>query len=167
MPKLLRLEEQRPHEWAFNRPEEWDFLDRRLEKAEEAERRGAVEQAKHICTEIIASCPEYLPAINNLALLLRTEGELDHALELFEGAVGLGVSCLPKEFVPGTDRLPWYWEDNRAFIIACEQLGVTHLMKGLEAFEYLLDVRCGYAGIEELAIGVRHICGIEDSSDEK
>jgi tetratricopeptide (TPR) repeat protein len=157
-PRYLRLEEQNRHHWAFNRPVEWDFLDRKLEHAESIEREGDMEKAIKACLEIISSCPEYLPAINKLGLLYKQVGRLDLASEMFESAVGIGVACLPEKFDIGTDLIPWYWEDNRAFLLACEHLGVCHLENTLEVFEYSLKINPGYHGIDALVSKLREIC---------
>jgi tetratricopeptide (TPR) repeat protein len=163
-PKLqyLRLEEQRPNDWAFNRPPEWEFFDRRLDRAEDAERGGEIDKAIQICREIVDACPEYLPAVNKLGLLLREHNSLDVAIETFEGAVGIGVACLPDEFESGKDLIPWYWEDNRAFLLACEHLAVTHLHKAIDVFEYSLEINPGYHGIAELVTKLRAMCGFEE-----
>lgn len=63
--QYLKLEEERPNDWAFNRPSEWEFLDRRLDRAEDAEREGDIDRAMQICREILDTCPEYLPASTN------------------------------------------------------------------------------------------------------
>lgn len=154
-PKYLRLEEQDLHDWAFNRPVEWEFLDRKLERAESIEREGHTEKAINACLEIINSCPEYLPAINKLGLLYKQEGRLEAAAEAFESAVAIGVACLPEKFEVGTDLIPWYWEDNRAFLLACEHLGVCHLENALNLFEYSLKINPGYHGINELVLRLR------------
>jgi tetratricopeptide (TPR) repeat protein len=161
-PQYLKLEEERPNDWAFNRPSEWEFFDRRLDRAENAEREGDIVEAMKICREIVESCPEYLPAVNKLGLLFKEQDDLDAAIEIFEGAVGVGVACLPEGFEFGKDRIPWYWEDNRAFLLACEHLAMTHLEKALNLFEYSLDINPGYHGIAELVSKLRCMCGFED-----
>jgi len=162
--QYLRLEEQRPNDWAFNRPSEWEFFDRRLDRAEDAEREGDIDKAIQICREIVDSCPEYLPAVNKLGLLFKGLDDLDGAIEMFEGAVGVGVACLPDDFEIGKDLMPWHWEDNRAFLLACEHLAMTHVEKALNLFEYSLDINPGYHGIAELVSKLRAMCGVEEIS---
>jgi tetratricopeptide (TPR) repeat protein len=160
-PQYLKLERQGPNDWAFNRPREWEFFDHRLEKAEASEREGDGETAIKICVEIINSCPEYLSAVNKLGLLYRQQGDMDKAIYLFESAVGVGLACLPDEFEEGTDLIPWHWEDNRAFLLACEYLGLCHLDKALDSYEYLLEINPGYRDAG-LVAKLRKILGIED-----
>src|SRR6266536_4477427 len=107
--QYLKLEQQAPNDWAFNHPPEWEFFDRRLDKAEAFEREGNDEKAIEVCFEIIKSCPEYLPAMNQLGLLFRDQGDLDQAVSIFESAVGIGLACLPEEFNRGVDLIPWHW----------------------------------------------------------
>ncbi len=162
-PQYLKIEEQNPHDWAFNRPPEWEFFDRRLDIAEDAEREGDINKAIQISREIIDSCPEYLPAVNKLGLLLKQQGDLDSAIEMFQGAVGVGVVCLPDDFEIGKDLMPWYWQDNRAFLLACEHLAMTHLEKALEVFEYSLEINPGYHGIADLVSKLRVMCRVENN----
>ncbi|MGA9995531.1 MAG: hypothetical protein WBP93_08960 [Pyrinomonadaceae bacterium] len=161
-PQYLKLARQRPNDWAFNRPPEWEFFDYKLDKAEAAEREGDREKAFQICLEIITSCPEYLPAINKLGLFFREQGDLDKAIHMFESAMGVGLACLPDDFETGTDLIPWYWEDNRAFLLACEYLGLCHLDKALDAYGYLLEINPDYRGIADLVAKLHKILGIED-----
>jgi hypothetical protein len=65
-PQYLRLEEVYRHNWAFNRPAQWEFFDRKLERAESLDDAGEPEKAIQACLEIIETCAEYLPAVNNL-----------------------------------------------------------------------------------------------------
>jgi len=164
--QYLRLEKQAPHHWAFNRPPECEFFDRRLDKAEDFERDREFQKAIQVCIEIVKVCPEYLPALNKLGLLFKEQGDLDRAINMFESAVGAGVACLPDDFEIGEDLIPWYWQDNRAFLRACEHLGVTHLEKALGFFEYSLDINPGYHGIADLVSNLRQMCGFEDEQDE-
>ncbi len=164
--RYLRLEEQGPNDWAFNRPSEWEFFDRRLDRVEDAEREGDIDKAIQICREIVDSCAEYLPALNKLGLLFKGQDDLDGAIEMFEGAVGVGMACLPDDFEIGKDLMPWYWEDNRAFLLACEHLAMTHIEKALNLFEYSLDINPGYHGIAELVSKLRAMCGVEERSSD-
>ena len=161
-PKYLRLEQQYPHEWAFNRPKEWEFFDRKLDRVEAIERGGNDDKALEECLDIIKSCPEYIPAINKAGLLLREQGHLDKAMPMFLKAVGVGMACFPKGFERGTDLIPWHWEDNQAFLLACEYVGLCHLDDALESYEFLLDVSPGYRGYDELVVARLHeILGID------
>ncbi len=157
-PKYLRLEEQNLHDWAFNRPAEWEFLDRKLERVESIEREGDRERTIQGCIEIINSCSEYLPALNKLGLLYKQDGRLDAASDIFGSAVAIGLACLPKKFEIGTDLIPWHWADNRAFLLACEHLGLCHLESALEQFEYSLKINPDCHGINELVLKLREVC---------
>ncbi len=163
-PKYLKLEQQNPNDWAFNRPPEWEFFDRRLDKAEAFEREGNIEEAAKVCFEIIESCPEYLPAINKLGLMFRDQGDLDSAISFFERTVAIGLACLPAEFERGTDLITKYWADNLAFLWACENLGLCCLEKSLDTYESLseLNPRYDYQFIPKL----RELLGIEDENVE-
>ena len=156
--KYLRLEEQHSHDWAFNRPPQWEFLDRKLERAELLENEGKREEAVQACLEILEACPEYLPAINKLGILYWEQGRLDAATNVFESAVGVGVACLPENFQPGVDLIPWHWQDNRAFLLAVEYLAACHLESALNFFEYSLKVNPGYHGIDKLVEQLRDVC---------
>lgn len=156
--QYLCIEQQSPHDWAFNRPVQWDFFDRKLERAELLEREGEPEKAIQACLEIIDACPEYLPAINRLGLLYRQRGGLDAAISVFESAVGVGVACLPEKFHAGVDSIPWYWEDNRAFLLACEYRATCHLESALNFYEYSLKVNPGYRAIDKLVEQLREVC---------
>jgi tetratricopeptide (TPR) repeat protein len=165
-PGHLRLEMQDTHSWAFNRPREWEFFDYKLDRAEVAGHEGDKDKATQICLELINSCPEYLPALNKLGLLFREAGNLDRAILIFQSAVGIGLACLPDEFELGTDLIPWHWEDNRAFLLACEYLGACYLEKSLDAFEDLLEINPGYRGIADLVGNLRKLCGLKDENVE-
>ena len=154
----LCLEEQAPHDWAFNRPVQWDFLDRKLERAELLEQEGEPEKAIKTCLEIIDSCPEYLPAVNKLGLLYRQQGGLDAAINVFEMAVGVGVACLPAKFEAGVDLIPWYWQDNRAWLLAIEYLAACHLESALNFYEYALKVNPEYRSIDKLVEQLTDVC---------
>jgi tetratricopeptide (TPR) repeat protein len=162
-PKYLKLEQQNPNDWAFNRPPEWEFFDRRLDKAEAFEREGNNEKAIEICFEIIKSCPEYLPAINKLGLMYLDQGDLDNAIFMFDSTVAIGLACLPDEFKPGTDLIPSYWVDNRAFLYAHDNLGLCCLKKALLAYESVseLNPNHDYEAISKL----RELLGIEEEDD--
>jgi tetratricopeptide (TPR) repeat protein len=162
--RYLKLEQQSPNDWAFNRPPEWEFFDHRLEKAEAFERGGNHEKAIEACREIVKSCPEYLPAVNKLGLLFREHGDLDQAISIFASAVGVGLACFPEGFERGVDLIPWYWEDNRAFLLACEYLGLCNLDKALETYEYVLDINPGYRNIDETVAQLHKLLGIEDGA---
>lgn len=156
--QYLFLEEQSPHDWAFNRPAQWDFLDRKLERAELLEQEGETAKAIQACLEIVNSCPEYLPAVNKLGLLYRQHGTLDAAIDVFESAVGVGVACLPEEFQAGVDLIPWYWQDNRAWLLAIEYLAACHLESALNFYEYALKVNPGYRSIDKLVEQLHDLC---------
>ena len=166
-PKYLKLEQQAPNDWAFNCPSEWEFFDRRLNKVEALIRDGNNEKAIEVCVEIITSCPEYLPGLNKLGLLFRDQGELDKAIPMFLQAVKVGLACIPNEFERGTDLIPWHWEDNRAFLLACEYVGLCNLDEALESYEFLLDISPGYRGYYESVVPHLHkILNIEDEDGE-
>lgn len=156
--KYLKLEKY-PNGWAFNDPPQWEFLDYKLEKALDAERDEDFEKAQEIYLEIIDSCPEYLPALNNLGLLFKQDGDLDAAIATLDDAVTIGLACLPEEFEPGKDLIPWHYEDNRPFLLAYENLGVCYLEKALEAFEHILELNPGYRGIAKKVEELRKSCG--------
>ncbi|MDT4896405.1 MAG: hypothetical protein QOH25_1482 [Acidobacteriota bacterium] len=98
-PQYLKLEEQHPHSWAFNRPPQWEFLGYKLERALDAERESDEEKAARIYLELIESCPEYIPALNNMGLVFKKRGDLDAAIATLEEAVEIGLACLPDELV--------------------------------------------------------------------
>jgi len=156
--KYLRLEEQYPHDWAFNRPDQWEFFDRKLERAELLEQEGEPEKAIQACLEIIEACPEYLPAVNKLGILYRDQGGLETAINVFESAVGVGLACLPQNFQPDVDLIPWHWQDNRAFLLAIEHLAACHLESALNFYEYALKVNPGYRSIDKLVEQLHDIC---------
>lgn len=163
-PQYLQLEEQYPYDWAFNRPVQWEFFDRKLDRVESLRDEGQTEKAIAACLEIINACPEYLPALNMLGLLYRQQGDLDAAIQMFQMGVTIGVACLPAKFNAGVDLIPWHWEDNRAFLLACEHLGASHLESALNMFEYTLKVNPGYHSIDALVLKLRAACksiGIE------
>jgi tetratricopeptide (TPR) repeat protein len=165
-PRYLKLERQGPREWAFNRPDQWEFFDKKMELAQDAERDGDEEGAIRIYLELIETCPEYLPALNNLGLLYQRQERLEKAIPLLEAAVGLGLACIPDEFEEGIDLIPWHWEDNRAFLRAYENLGSCHIGQALDYFEHLLELNPGYRGIGDLVAQLRGLYGIEDEPAE-
>lgn len=160
-PQHLKLERIHPNEWAFNCPPQWEFLGSKLERARNAEQAGDDEGAAVIYLELIESCPEYLPALNNLGLLYQRQGELDKAISILEIAVALGLACIPDEFEAGKDQIPWHWEDNRAFLLAHENLGKCHIEQSLDVFEHLLEINKGYHGVSNLVSQLRRICNGE------
>jgi tetratricopeptide (TPR) repeat protein len=165
-PQHLKLERQGPREWAFNRPPQWEFFDKKLEQAQDAEREGDEEGAARIYLEVIRSCPEYLPALCNLDLLYRREGFLDKAVAVLEAAVGLGLACLPDNFEAGTDLIPWHWEDNRAFLLAFEHLGSCRIGQAFDCFEHLMELSPGSRGVGNLVSQLRATYGVEDERVE-
>lgn len=164
-PKLefLKIEKQAPHDWALNYPEQWEFLGHKFDKAEAALENGDRDEAKLVCAEILGMCPEYLPAINRLGLLLREEGHIDGAIQMFQSAVGMGLATLPDDFEIGTDRMPWYWEDNRAFLLAGEHLAISYLMKALDSLELSLNLNPGYHGIADMVAKIRGLWPFDDA----
>lgn len=165
-PQHLKLERVRPNEWAFNRPPQWEFLGYKLERARDAEQAGDEDGAARIYLELLESCPEYLPALNNLGLLYQRQGKLDKAIPMLETAVVLGLACIPEEFEPGKDLIPWHWEDNRAFLLAYENLGTCHIGQALDVFEHLLEINPDYHGVGGLVSQLRRIYGVEDENIE-
>lgn len=164
-PKYLKLEQQYPNDWAFNRPPEWEFLDRRLEKAEAFQHEDNYEEAIKVCFEIIDSCSEYLPAINMLGLLYLDQGDLNNAILMFDSSVAIGRACLPDDFKPGIDLIPSYWEDNRAFLYAHDNLGLCCLHKSLLAYETVKELNPNHEC--ETISKLREVLGIgEITSDQ-
>lgn len=163
-PQNLRLEKLEPRSWAFNRPPGWELFDYKLERAIAAERRGEDEAAKRIYLELLEACPEYLPALNNLGLLLKSQGDLEGGVVAFAEAVEIGLACLPEEFVAGEDLIPWHWEDNRPFLLAYENLGRCYLEQARDTFDHLLELNPGYRGITDLLARLNELCGVETES---
>lgn len=164
-PQYLKLEQQALHDWAFNRPPEWEFFDRRLDKAEAFEREGDSEKAIEVCFEIINSCPEYLPARNQLGLWFKEKGDLDRAIPMFESSVAIGLACFPDGFKPGTDLIQSHWADNRAFLWAGENLGLCCLEKALETYEFVSELNPDYD--DEFVHKLRELLGREDGDIER
>lgn len=165
-PQHLKLERVSPNEWAFNLPPQWEFFGYKLERARDAEQAGDEDGAARIYRELLESCPEYLPALNNLGLLYQRQGKLDEAIPTLEAAVVLGLACIPDEFEPGTDLIPWHWEENRAFLLAYENLGRCHIGQALEVFGRLLEINPHYRGVGELVSQLRMMYGVEDEPAE-
>jgi tetratricopeptide (TPR) repeat protein len=90
--------------------------------------------------------------------LYRQRGGLDAAISVFESAVGVGVACLPEKFQAGVDLIAWYWEDNWAFLLACEYLAACHLESALNFYEYSLKVNPDYRAIDKLVEQLREVC---------
>jgi tetratricopeptide (TPR) repeat protein len=162
-PQHLKLERVRPNEWAFNRPPQWEFFGYKLERARDAEQAGDEEGAIGIYLELLSACPEYLPALNNIGLLYQRQGKLDKAIPMLETAVTLGLACIPDEFEPGTDLIPWHWEDNRAFLRAYENLGSCRIGQALGAFGHLLELNPGHRGVGDLLSRLLRIYGVEEN----
>lgn len=166
-PQHLKLERVRPNEWAFNHPPQWEFFGYKLERARDAEQAGDEEGAAISYLELLESCAEYLPALNNLGLLYKRQEKLDKAIPMLETAVVLGLACIPDEFEHGTDLIPWHWDDNRAFLLAYENLGNCYIEQALGAFEHLLELNPGYRGVGDLVSQLRQICGFEEENPEQ
>lgn len=149
-PSYLKLEQIDKGVWAFNHPAEWEFFDYKFDRALEAERAGNTEAASDIYLEIISGCPDHLPSHNNLSLLFSDSGDLDAAISCFEETVSIGQACFPPEFDPEKDLIPWYYEDNRAFLLAFENLGKCYLEKAINTLQDLHDINPGYRGISGL-----------------
>ena len=96
--------------------------------------------------------------MNKLGLLYLQQGGLDAATSVFESAVGVEVACLPEKFQAGVDLIPWYWQDNRAFLLAIEYLAACHLESALNFFEYALKINPGYRSIDKLVEQLRDVC---------
>lgn len=166
-PQHLKLERIHPNEWAFNCPPQWEFLGYKLERARNAEQAGDDEGAAVIYLELIESCPEYLPALNNLGLLYQRQGELDKAISILETAVAFGLACIPDEFEAGRDQIPWHWEDNRAFLLAYENLGNCRVEQAIDTFEQLRELSPDHRGISRLVSRLRKLYGAEDGTVEE
>jgi tetratricopeptide (TPR) repeat protein len=156
-PRYLRLEKQGEHDWAFNRPLAWDFFNRQFERAEAVELEGDKDRSIQMCLDIVENCPEYLPALNKLGLLLREKGDLDASIAAFESARSVGLACVPNDFEMGIDSIPWYWVDNRAFLLACEYLGLSYVEQGLIIFEELTHTNPGSRGSADLVSSLRQL----------
>ena len=165
-PRLLVLEQWDLHSWAFNCPAQWEFLDCKLERALAAEYHGDDDKALEIYLDLIDSCPEYLPALNNIGALLRIHSEPIVALPFLHNAVAIGLACVPDNFVFGNDRIPWRWEDNRAFLKAYENLGGCyldlgsgHVDKALDIFHQLLTLNPDDYGVSDLVLKLQSLLG--------
>jgi len=173
-PNLLVLEQWDLHSRAFNCPAQWEFLDCKLERALTAEHQGDDDKAFQIYLELIDSCAEYLPALNNLGALLRKHGEPRRAIPYLANAVAIGLACVPDDFELGKDLIPWYWEDNRAFLTAYENLGCCyldlgdgHLDKALDTFSQVVTINPGYRGVTDLVRKLQALLGTgEEISDD-
>ena len=163
-PHRLTLEKQGTNSWSFAPPPQWEFLGHKLERAKDAEHTGNKEEATRIYLELIKACPEYLPALNNLGLLLRTQGDIDGAITTLEKAVKIGLACLPEEFEVGIDLIPWHWEDNRPFLLAYENLASCYLLLSHNAFTNLLELSPGHRGIAGLVARLDDVHSVEDES---
>lgn len=165
-PKLLLLERWDLHSWAFNCPAQWEFLDCKLERGLTAEYEGDDDKAFEIYFELIDSCPEYLPALNNIGALLRIHGVPQVAIPFLRNAVAIGLACVPDEFEFGKDLIPWDWEDNRAFLRAYLNLGGCyldlgdgHLNYALDTFRQVLTINPGYHGVADLVSQLQVLVG--------
>ena len=115
---------------------------------------------------MLEACPEYLPALNNLGLLLISQGDVVGAIATFAGAVDIGLACLPEEFTAGEDLISWHWEDNRPFLLAYENLGRCYLEQARDTFNHLLELNPGYRGVADLLARLNELCGVETESIE-
>ena len=171
-PKLLVLEQWDLHSWAFNCPAQWEFLDCKLERGLAAEYHGDDDKALETYLDLIDSCPEYLPALNNVGALLRIHDQPLVAMPFFNNAVAIGLACVPEGFEFGKDRIPWYWEDNRAFLRAYENLGGCYLDlgngymdKALDTFQQLLMLNPDDFGVSDLVRKLQFLSGNEMTDD--
>lgn len=171
-PRLLVLEQWDLHSWAFNRPAQWEFLDYKLERGLIAEHEGDDDKAFEIYFELIDSCPKYLPALNNIGALLRLHDAPKVAIPFLRNAVTIGLACVPDPFEFGKDLIPWYWEDNRAFLQAYMNLGGCYLDLGdghldyaLDTFRQVLTINPGYHGVADLVDKLQRLVRESEASD--
>ena len=161
-PQYLKLQRYDTNEWAFNNPPQWEFLNHKLDRALKAEREGNLEKTTEMYLEIMESCPEYIPAINNLGIILWERDNFEGAIATFKTAVNAGLACIPAEFEPGKDLIPWHYEDNRAFLMAYENLGVCTFEHSISILNQLHDINPGYRGIRDLITKLNKVRGIEE-----
>jgi hypothetical protein len=84
--------------------------------------------------------------------------------------------CQVRHYIFGVrvwqDRIPWYWEDNRAFLRAYENLGGCYLDlgdgyvdKALDTFQQLLMLNPDDFGVSDLVHKLRFLSGNEITDD--
>lgn len=136
------------HDWMFEYPRlSWDVMEE-FHEALEHWRVGDVATAEAMYRELVDEYPEFIDVHHHLALLLDATGRGEQAFRLWQAVVELGLSCLPKEFEMGRDRLPWPILENRPFLRAYHGLGLEYLERGetemaLELFENILAMNPG------------------------
>jgi hypothetical protein len=101
-----------------------------------------------------------------------SQRQIARSLKLSNGVVAIGLACVPEGFEFGKDRIPWYWEDNRAFLRAYENLGGCYLDlgdgyvdKALDTFQQLLMLNPDDFGVSDLVRKLQFLSGNEITDD--
>ena len=85
--------------------------------------RGKWKEASKLFDEVLAECPEHLHTYVNYGCLVESRRDRQRAVEMWRKGVRVGLGCIPPEFAFGKDRIGYYHEDNRSFLLAYLNLG--------------------------------------------
>ncbi len=117
---LYRLLQMDPHEWRFEESAEMDEVTGRFDDLLE-QHRGRPKFTSAL-RKFLNDYPNHFDALHHYAMCKLDEGKPLDAFAFAHAAVAIARSVFPKEFVPGTDRLPDGWTQNRPFLRALHGL---------------------------------------------
>ena len=127
--------------------DEWSFEFTRIGENEfqtlgditEAYKLGIVDDALQAAQALVETYPEFLDARYVLLNLLLNKEEHERAFEFLLESMSLAMQCIPPEFQFNVDTIPYYYEDNQAFLMMQAHCGGLMVEAGMieEAIEFL------------------------------
>ena len=137
--KVIKYDDESEGQFVWG--EDRDSLFEKHYDALEALETGKFDEARAELEQILEIDSDFIDAYNSLASILRKEGKLVEAIQLYEQAVQIGERLIPKDF---SGRIIWGDLDNRPFLRALHGKGVCSLKfakyrKAIDSFEQLLE----------------------------
>lgn len=115
-----RLVQMDPREWRFEESEEMDAVTGLFNDL--LERHRGSPKFTSALRKFLNDHPNHLDALHHYAMAKLGEGKPLDAYAFAHAAVAVARPAFPKEFVPGRDRLPGGWTQNRPFLRALHGL---------------------------------------------
>lgn len=109
-----RLVQMDPRVWRFEESEEMNAVTDLFDDLLERHRSGP--KFTSALRKFLNDHPNHLDALHHYAMAKLGEGKPLDAFAFAHAAVAVARSSFPKEFVPGRDRLPGGWTENRPFL---------------------------------------------------
>jgi len=128
--EIIVLHQVGEREWTFKFPRLTFEITEQLHEAIELWEEDDLVQAEERYRQLLRDYPEFIDVYHHLAMLLDETGCYPEAFQMWQQAVQLGLSALPRSFSIGRDLLPWSILDNRPFLRAYHGLGFDFFERG-------------------------------------